>query len=710
MDCPKQEVTMSDNRLSPALKIIIIIVGISVAAITLGYFISSSNPRIYFGKPTDTSQEEAKNREEAKARLSALLDRAKQEELSFDVRYELGSTYMALGEHDKAVDAFKRAAEIDPSNARALTGLGKAYEAQGDYDKAIDYYRKAIMTDPENMEAYYNLGSAYKDAGRTEEGLKEIENIKEEVARKIKVAADVEGAKRIEPDDAVAGNMAFYSGMGMQDKALEELDELEKENEESEEDKDKKVASTEGEDESEKPEETEQDGEGKDGEKTAEGEEPEGEGEGEDVGKADTIGDDKEGETPSPYDIFKEIPKEEAPPTAMEHVVKGVFYKTNSQYGEAIEEYLAAVSIDPQNYPALLGLGNCYYALGNDPNSSLEYYIKATNVQATNAAAFENMGQIYETHIGGSEGKQKAAAAYATSLELDGSKGDLWLKLGLLYNDLEKYEEAVPAFNNAILKKTGLAQAYAGLVVAYRQMGTDYNAQQIEALKKLIEYNSDSAQLKYDLGVLYISVNQKDDAINAFLGVIAIAGSDLHLAAYKHLAKLYKQKQNPDYVNAALYYNEAIKLTTGNIPLAKLYYSLGIVLRNDNKPLEAIDAFKHAFEKDPNHASAIFEAGKLYVQQEELANAESMYEKLLPLNSELASQLKKEIDKLKTQLEPEEPPPPPPPPSDEEEEDSGDEEKSTQDQTNKGEKIGITNEPKDSAKRGVENAQSGGNN
>ncbi|MBT3180914.1 MAG: hypothetical protein HN337_00225, partial [Deltaproteobacteria bacterium] len=97
---------MSNNKPNPAIKIIIIMLGIAIAAIALGYFISSSDPRIYFGKMIPGSTEE---RAEAKARLAALLDRVDKDKSSFSARYELANTYMALGEHDKAIKAYEKA-------------------------------------------------------------------------------------------------------------------------------------------------------------------------------------------------------------------------------------------------------------------------------------------------------------------------------------------------------------------------------------------------------------------------------------------------------------------------------------------------------------------------------------------------------------------------------------------------------------------------
>jgi len=59
----------------------------------------------------------------------------------------------------------------------------------------------------------------------------------------------------------------------------------------------------------------------------------------------------------------------------------------------AIESYYAALSRWPQNMPAMMGLGNCYYALG-DLESSEAAFRRAAEAHPREGAAFNNLAHV----------------------------------------------------------------------------------------------------------------------------------------------------------------------------------------------------------------------------------------------------------------------------------------------------------------------------
>ena len=68
---------------------------------------------------------------------------------------------MVNDEHQKAIDNYTKAIELNPKDAAAYYNRGRAYYNLGQYQKAIDDYTKAIELDPNCMEAYYSRGCAY---------------------------------------------------------------------------------------------------------------------------------------------------------------------------------------------------------------------------------------------------------------------------------------------------------------------------------------------------------------------------------------------------------------------------------------------------------------------------------------------------------------------------------------------------------------------
>jgi tetratricopeptide (TPR) repeat protein/TolB-like protein len=79
------------------------------------------------------------------------------------VHVSLGRIYYGeKGLYYQAVNAYKRAVELDPRSVEARMGLGEVYEEKGLYGEAIDEYRRVIEADPAHAEALYNLAQVYE--------------------------------------------------------------------------------------------------------------------------------------------------------------------------------------------------------------------------------------------------------------------------------------------------------------------------------------------------------------------------------------------------------------------------------------------------------------------------------------------------------------------------------------------------------------------
>ncbi len=83
----------------------------------------------------------------------------------------LADIYTDRGELDKAVEIYKRLAEIRPS-ADIFNNLGYILQLKGDYEGAIKYFDKAVKLNPNLAEAYYNKALSLRRLGRFEEALK----------------------------------------------------------------------------------------------------------------------------------------------------------------------------------------------------------------------------------------------------------------------------------------------------------------------------------------------------------------------------------------------------------------------------------------------------------------------------------------------------------------------------------------------------------
>jgi tetratricopeptide (TPR) repeat protein len=71
---------------------------------------------------------------------------------------------------EKALDALKKAYEIEPNNKEIIHSLGNTYDMMRDFEEAEKYFLKILDMEPTNMDNYYVVAGFYKRyAGEKEE-------------------------------------------------------------------------------------------------------------------------------------------------------------------------------------------------------------------------------------------------------------------------------------------------------------------------------------------------------------------------------------------------------------------------------------------------------------------------------------------------------------------------------------------------------------
>jgi tetratricopeptide (TPR) repeat protein len=78
-----------------------------------------------------------------------------------------GLNFLHIGNYDRAINAWRRALELDPGSALAANNIGVAYLAKKQPAKAIAWFEKALSLDPSLQLARNNLAWARDEAGKT---------------------------------------------------------------------------------------------------------------------------------------------------------------------------------------------------------------------------------------------------------------------------------------------------------------------------------------------------------------------------------------------------------------------------------------------------------------------------------------------------------------------------------------------------------------
>jgi tetratricopeptide (TPR) repeat protein len=94
----------------------------------------------------------------------------------------LGIALTDAGRLGEAVDAHKKAVDLDPHHAMALTELGRLHAMKADFNAARDYLERAVRAQPTLLEAHELLSYVYEDTGKMEAAQRERQ-IAEELRR-----------------------------------------------------------------------------------------------------------------------------------------------------------------------------------------------------------------------------------------------------------------------------------------------------------------------------------------------------------------------------------------------------------------------------------------------------------------------------------------------------------------------------------------------
>lgn len=87
----------------------------------------------------------------------------------------LGNLCARIGRNDEAIVTFSKAIECNPEDSVAWNGLGSVYTKIGYFDDAVTSYRKSIQYTPSFAQPWNGLGDVYALMGRFDEAVKAFE-------------------------------------------------------------------------------------------------------------------------------------------------------------------------------------------------------------------------------------------------------------------------------------------------------------------------------------------------------------------------------------------------------------------------------------------------------------------------------------------------------------------------------------------------------
>jgi cytochrome c-type biogenesis protein CcmH/NrfG len=95
---------------------------------------------------------------EAASQIQTLREIVKKDPKNLPAWVELGNLYFDTDQPKEAIDAYSRYLAVKPDNPDVRTDMGIMYRKLGQFDKALEEFRKAAQSDPKHVNSRYNIG------------------------------------------------------------------------------------------------------------------------------------------------------------------------------------------------------------------------------------------------------------------------------------------------------------------------------------------------------------------------------------------------------------------------------------------------------------------------------------------------------------------------------------------------------------------------
>lgn len=189
------------------------------------------------------------------------------------------------------------------------------------------------------------------------------------------------------------------------------------------------------------------------------------------------------------------------------HNSLGVCYGTMASYDQALEVFKQAIQLDPEEAMALYNVG-LVYMLQDQKDKALEYFLEADSKEDGIFEVALHIGKIYLEMKDPDQGKLFLEKA----IEIRPESGIAFRYLGECCIAMNRIDEAILAYKTAIRKNPNDADALSALGYLFDLQGENPEITAIFC-QQSVDISPDNGLFRYRLGNLYLKRNQLDDAL-----------------------------------------------------------------------------------------------------------------------------------------------------------------------------------------------------
>lgn len=309
-----------------------------------------------------------------------------------------------------------------------------------------------------------------------------------------------------------------------------------------------------------------------------------------------------------------------------------VLYMTATRLKDAVTTLEKAIALDPMNKDMRFLVSQLYESINEYQKAAdaYQFYVSLDGDSTKGKEAAEKYVKM-RTRSHFEKGKKyMAVGSYDASLqemqsilEISPDEPVALFNAGILYDRLNRPEDAVDSLTKAVQILPEYVQAFLQLGIVYEKLGRFKEGR--EALEKVISLKKEGRE--YNIAKSRIGYLKEYEALTGFLenGIRLMEKGDME--------------------EARKAFNTAIALNPQNYIG---YYYLGTVLSKQGIDDEAMAAYKKVIEINPKYFNAYFFLATLLVKKEEYGEARDLYLKVIQLGeqtneADIASEMLKQI-------------------------------------------------------------------
>jgi len=260
--------------------------------------------------------------------------------------------------------------------------------------------------------------------------------------------------------------------------------------------------------------------------------------------------------------------KQKAPFLVRPYNNLGEAYDNLGRYDLAIEEFEAALRLDPNYFFALSNLGNIY-GKKKEYGQAISYTKKALQKKPDYATGHYNLAKAL--HMTGNP--DKAMSSYRLAIKYNPYFEEAFFNLGFLAIERKQFDEAIDNFKSFLKMQPRQPKAHFGLATSYAMMGKQEKAKQY--YKNAIAYDPEFLSPYINLANLYMAKGNTMGAKN-LLKMVLLKNPNL-AGVHKNLGLIFMQENNMN--DASEHFKEYLRL----MPTAPDVLAIKSFLQNKNQ-------------------------------------------------------------------------------------------------------------------------------